>query len=132
MKFILNLAYREMRASWYRLLFFFLCIAIGVGSIVALRSLVQNLRTAVTRDARSLLTADVQVSSNNALNDATRATLERTYNSPIVEGHTEVLETATMARSAESWMAVPKMVELKAVQPQFPFYGEMILAGGKP
>ncbi|MEO6724180.1 MAG: FtsX-like permease family protein, partial [Blastocatellia bacterium] len=132
MKFIFNLAYREMRASWYRLLFFFLCIAIGVGSIVALRSLVQNLRTAVTRDARSLLTADVQVSSNNALNDATRATLERTYSSPIVEAHTDVLETATMARSAESWMAVPKMVELKAVQSQFPFYGEMVLAGGKP
>ncbi|MEP7337610.1 MAG: FtsX-like permease family protein [Acidobacteriota bacterium] len=132
MKFILNLAYREMRASWYRLLFFFLCIAIGVGSIVALRSLVQNLRMAVTRDARSLLTADVQVSSNNALNDATRAALERSYNSPIVEDHTEVLETATMARSAESWMAVPKMIELKAVQPQFPFYGEMVLAGGKP
>jgi putative ABC transport system permease protein len=132
MKFIWNLAYREMRASWHRLLFFFLCIAIGVGSIVALRSLVQNLRTAVTRDARSLLTADVQVSSNNPWNDATLATLERSYSYPFVEAHTDVLETATMARSAESWMAVPKMIELKAIQRQFPFYGEMVLANGQP
>ncbi len=66
MNFIFNLAYREMRASWHRLLFFFICIAMGVGSIVALRSLVQNLKTALVGDARSLMTADVQASSNAA------------------------------------------------------------------
>ena len=36
MSFIFNLAWRELRASWRRLLFFFLCVGIGVGSIVAL------------------------------------------------------------------------------------------------
>ena len=35
MKFIFNLTRREIRSSWRRLLFFFLCIALGVGSIVA-------------------------------------------------------------------------------------------------
>ena len=35
MSFILNLARRELRSSWRRLLFFFLCIGVGVGSIVA-------------------------------------------------------------------------------------------------
>lgn len=131
MRFILNLAYREMRASWHRLLFFFICIAIGVGSIVALRSLVQNLKSALTRDARALLTADVQMSANNAWNDETKAVLERIYASPMVVAHTEVLEMPTMARSGEDWLMTPKMVELKAVQRQFPFYGEMILADGQ-
>ena len=65
MKFIFNMAYREMRASWHRLLFFFICIAIGVGSIVSLRSLIQNLNAAVS-EGRSLLTADLQVTSNSA------------------------------------------------------------------
>ena len=37
MSFIFNLALRELRASWRRLLFFCLCIGIGVGSIGALR-----------------------------------------------------------------------------------------------
>ena len=41
MNFIFNLTWREIRSSWRRLLFFFLCIAIGVGSVVALRSLIQ-------------------------------------------------------------------------------------------
>ncbi len=131
MNFIFNLAYREMRASWHRLLFFFICIAIGVGSIVALRSLVQNLKTALVGDARSLMTADVQVSANNAWNPETKAALERAYASPLVTAHIDVLETATMARSGEDWLGTPKMVELKAVQPGFPFYGEMILADGQ-
>ena len=31
MTFIVRMAVRETRASWRRLLFFFLCIAVGVG-----------------------------------------------------------------------------------------------------
>lgn len=130
MKFVINLAWREMRASWRRLLFFFICIAIGVGSIVALRSLVQNVKAALGREARSLLTADVQASSGSPWNAEIRATLERYYKSPLVEAHTETIETATMLRSVEDENAPPKMIELKAVQPQFPFYGEIVLAGG--
>ncbi|MFN7622642.1 MAG: hypothetical protein ACK5RS_05785, partial [Acidobacteriota bacterium] len=64
MKFSLTLAWREIRASWHRLIFFFICIAIGVGAIVSLRSLVQNPKSSVNGEARSLLTADVQVSTN--------------------------------------------------------------------
>jgi len=129
-KFVINLAWREMRASWHRLLFFFICIAIGVGSIVALRSLVQNVKEAVGRESRSLLTADVQASSGSQWNAETKATLERYYKSPLVEAYTETLETATMLRSVENRNTPPKMVEMKAVQSQFPFYGEMVLAGG--
>ncbi len=131
MRFIINLAYREMRASWHRLLFFFICIAIGVGSIVSLRSLVQNIKASVSRESRSLLTADIQVSSNNVWNAEAKAVFERYYNSPLVEGHTEVLETATMLRSAADKNASPKMVELKAVQQGFPFYGELVLGYGQ-
>ena len=65
MKFIFNLTRREIRSSWRRLLFFFLCIALGVGSVVALRSLIQNLTKVVGNDARALMTADVEISSTN-------------------------------------------------------------------
>jgi putative ABC transport system permease protein len=131
MRFIINLAYREMRASWHRLLFFFICIAIGVGSIVSLRSLVQNIRTAVGRESRSLLTADVQVSSNNPWGPETRKLIEKYFQSPAVEEHTEVIETTTMMRSLNEMIAAPKIVDAKAVQRQFPFYGELILGDGQ-
>ena len=39
MTFVLRMAVRETRASWKRLLFFFVCIAIGVAAIVTLGSI---------------------------------------------------------------------------------------------
>ena len=42
MGFVLRMAGREARSAWSRLLFFFLCVALGVGAIVALRSVVQK------------------------------------------------------------------------------------------
>lgn len=131
MRFSLTLAYREMRASWHRLIFFFICIAIGVGAIVSLRSLVQNLKASVNGEARALLTADVQVSANASWNPAVKAILDQAASSPQVESRTEILETATMLRPADQPDAQPRMVELKAVQSQFPFYGEMALADGQ-
>ena len=32
MTFVIRMALREIRASWRRLLFFFVCVAVGVGT----------------------------------------------------------------------------------------------------
>ena len=130
MNFVLNMARREMRASWHRLLFFFICIALGVGSIVALRSLIQNVKTAVLREARSLISADVQLGANNKFNAEAQAVIEKYRHSPLVLDTTEVLETATMLRPVANQNATPKLSELKAVREEFPFYGEMKLKDG--
>ena len=55
MKFVLQMAVRETRAAWRRLLFFFVCIAVGVAAIVALRSVIQNVREVFGTEARSLI-----------------------------------------------------------------------------
>ena len=53
MRFVLRMAVRETRSSWRRLLFFFICIAVGVAAIVALRSVIQSVRGVFgTRGAR--------------------------------------------------------------------------------
>ncbi len=131
MNFVWNMAYRELRASWHRLLFFFLCIAVGVGSIVSLRSLIQKVSASVTSEARALMTADLQVSSNNQWSDETRTILERYINHGSVLGHTEIIEMPTMISAVNKPGSVPKLVELKAVQAPYPFYGQMQLAGGQ-
>ena len=69
MRFIVRMALREVRASWQRLLFFFVCIAIGVGSIVALRSIIQSVRGALSGEARALLASDAMVASNRPWTD---------------------------------------------------------------
>ena len=63
---------REMRASWRRLVFFFLCIALGVGSIVTLRSVIQNVRQVFAGEARALIAADVVVSTNRPVDPRRR------------------------------------------------------------
>src|SRR5262245_37769345 len=132
MEFVLNMAWREMRASWRRLLLFFLCIAIGVGSIVSLRSLVQNLKASVIREARTMMAADARVGVNQPWGQETREALERFSNLPVVDGHTEVFETRTMARAANNRDTPPAIIELRGVGERFPLYGEVQLAGGTP
>src|SRR5687767_15493024 len=67
MRFVLIMAAREMRASFKRLLFFFICIAVGVGAIVALRSVIQSVRLTFAGEARSLIAADAIITSNQPL-----------------------------------------------------------------
>jgi Predicted ABC-type transport system involved in lysophospholipase L1 biosynthesis, permease component len=128
MSFIFNLTFREIRSSWRRLLFFFLCIAIGVGSVVALRSLIQNLGRAVAGDARQLLTADFEVSSTNPFSPTELSVIESVVNrSNIVEAQNEVVTTNAMARAGENF----QFVELKGVTKGFPLVGEFVLADGE-
>lgn len=131
MKFILRMAYREIRASWHRLLFFFLCIAIGVGSIVSLRSIVQNVRASVAQQAQALLTADVQLTSGTPFNKEAKAVFEKYYKTPNVLDHADSIEMPTMVRALNNNAVAPKQVELRAVQASFPFYGEMVLSSGQ-
>ena len=133
MKFIVSLTIREIRSSWRRLLFFFLCIALGVGSVVALRSLIQNLTRAVGTDARSLMTADIELSSTNDFSPTDISKIESVIStSSIVEARNEAITTAAMARPVDSNNANVRFVELKGVEPPFPLVGSFTLDGGEP
>jgi putative ABC transport system permease protein len=112
-KFILNMARREMRASWRRLIFFFVCIGVGVGAIVALRSIIQNINRAVAVEARQIIAADVQIDSSRAFSEDEMQALSRILNSTRVAAHTDTVELPTMARAvsakeAEKLMNAPK------------------------
>lgn len=133
MNFIFNLTRREIRSSWRRLLFFFLCIAIGVGSVVALRSLIQNLSLAVGRDARALMTADFEVSSTNDFSPTDVSKIESIISaSSIVEARNEAITTSAMARPSDPANQSVRFVELKGIEPPFPLVGEFFLEDGKP
>lgn len=130
MKFILRMARREIRSSWRRLLFFFLCIGIGVGSIVALRTTVQNVNRSVAGEARQLLTADVQLDSTRPWKPESLEIIERVARTQGVLARTETIEANTMARPAAAANQAAMMVELKGIEPPFPLYGDFTLAGG--
>lgn len=133
MRFIFNLTRREIRSSWRRLLFFFLCIALGVGSVVALRSLIQNLTQAVGTDARALMTADIEVSSTNDFTPTDVSNIESVITaSGIVDNRNEAITTSSMARPSDAANQSVRLVELKGIEPPFPLVGRFELEDGTP
>jgi len=130
-RFILRMALRETRAAWRRLLFFFLCIAVGVGTMAALRSAIQNVRSALTAQARTIIGADILVSSREDWPDGALAAVERIA-APALLAATASVETATMVRPADPAKDVARMVELRGVEPRFPLYGTVELGEGQP
>jgi putative ABC transport system permease protein len=124
------MARRELRSSWRRLVFFFLCIAIGVGSIVAGRSMLQNAGEAIASEARALLTADVQIDSNRLWAPEALATIDRIAQ-PVMLARTETIESSTMLRPADPSNDGAALIELKGVEPGFPLFGDFKLTDGE-
>ncbi len=130
MKFVLAMAVRETRSSWRRLLFFFVCIAIGVASIVALRSVIQSARVTFRLEARTLIAADVLISTRREWTPQAREAIERQLIAAGALAKTETIETPTMVRPVDGSRPLVRIVELRAVGPEFPLYGEVGLEGG--
>jgi putative ABC transport system permease protein len=129
--FVLRMAWREMRASWLRLIFFFLCVGLGVASIVVLRSVVQEVRATLTRETRALIAADVIVQSGRPLTGDAGDRVAVLLASPAVAAVTDVVETQTMATAAEgTGNGGVRLVELRGVEAAYPFYGAIELEGG--
>ena len=131
MMFVLRMAVRETRASWRRLLFFFICIAVGVAAIVALRSVIQSVRGVIGGEARSLIAADVLIATNRDWSPEARATIDTRLKEANASARTEILETPTMVRPVDRTRLVAKMAELRAVQREFPLYGTVELQNGQ-
>ena len=130
--FVLRMAVRETRASLRRLFFFFICIAVGVAAIVALRSVIQSVRGVFGTEAKSLIAADVLIATNRDWTPDARATIDRRLTEAGNTERTETVETPTMVRPADRSKAIAKMTELRAVQPRFPLYGSIDLQGTQP
>lgn len=129
MMFVLRMAWREIRSSWTRLVFFFLCVAVGVAAIVAVRSVIQEVREALTREARVLVGADMVVQSGRPWTPDVAARLDEALQREGVVERLEVIETATMAASVTGQV---KLVEVRAVAQGFPYYGAPTLGSGRP
>jgi putative ABC transport system permease protein len=129
MSFIALMAWREVRASWQRLLFFFICIAVGVASIVTIRSVIQSVRRALTTESRTLTGGDIVISGNAPLAPRVTDVVEREHHAGRIDVVSHSLEAATMVRPGAPGRDTIKMVELKAVESGFPLYGTLTLAG---
>lgn len=133
MSYVVRMALREIRASWKRLLFFFVCIAVGVAAIVAIRSVIQGVRGGLTREARALAGGDLVVVGNAPFSEIVRQAIGREQRAGRITQVVDTVEIATMVRPAAAGGsqagAITKMVELRAVDDGFPLYGTLAVLG---
>ena len=121
------MAWRETRASWHRFVFFFFCIAIGVGAVVGVGLFAANVENAIFHDARSLLGGDLEISSRRLMSEEGRRVLDSLKTREITVSY--VTELAAMAavldpKAEQSDKALAtQLVELKAVEASYPLYG---------
>ena len=131
MLFVVQMVYRELRSSWRKLAFFFICVAVGVAAIVALRSLIQNVKLALTEEARTLMAGDVSLRTDQDWSDEVRDVIDARLENVDSLERTEIVDIPTMVRLPDETSTQTKVVELRGVRPEFPFYGEFELADGK-
>src|SRR6059036_739055 len=117
--FVFRMVWREIRAAWRHFTYFFVCIALGVSALVGVGLFAANLERAIQREARSLMAADVELRTTRLLTPAAEAILMKLDGRGIVR--LQVSELVAMAAAPSG----TQLVELKAVEPGYPFYGKL-------
>ena len=70
------MAWRDSRTSRKKLILSMLCIMVGVAALVAISSFGKNVKKAVDHQAKSLLGADLAISSRQPFAQATEALID--------------------------------------------------------
>ena len=125
-RFVLRLAWRETRGAWRHFGYFFARITLGVSALVGVGSFANSLERTVARSARALMGGDVEVRGTQPP-PADAAPLI----APPMAGvdATRVREMVAMAQAGPSQSHI---VELKAVEPGYPFDGALVTAPARP
>ena len=113
---VLSMAWRDTRWHRKKLLLYISSIVLGAAALVMVRSLAENLESAIDLEAKSLLGADLALSSNQAFPAPVRSFIDSVK-----------AETAEQL-SFSSMIYVPKngssrLVQVRAIAGRYPFYG---------
>lgn len=118
MRFILQLAWRDSRASRRRLLLFSLSVVLGIAALVAIGSLGDNLARAVDEQARGLLGADLIITSRSGLTEPVRTAVQA-----VAREQASEVSFSSMA-SFPGAEGRTRLVNVRALEGNFPFYGD--------
>ena len=121
---------RESRGARGRLVFFTLCLAVGVAGVVAVAGFSSALREALRTEARRLLGGDLRVEGLRALPEPGAELLAGVPGARVVR----LWEMPTMAAAPAGarGAGTSRLVELRAVEGDYPFYGELGLEPARP
>ncbi len=123
---------REARGARGRVIFFILCLAIGVGAVVAVAGFSASLRATLAREARQLLAADLRVRGQKPVPAAVDELLAAEASAGVRSTRLTEMVTVAAAPRTSAGAGRSQLVELKAVDGEFPFYGTLSLSPQRP
>ena len=127
-RFILKMAWRETRGAWRHFLYFFACIAIGVGALVGASLFGANMEQAVTKEARGLLGGDLEIRLTRPLSLSGQAVLNSLSERDMLFTHvSELVAMAARGTVGPVETQSTQIIELKAVESVYPLYGTIRL-----
>ena len=124
--FALTLA--ESRGAWRRFIFFIICIAVGVGAVMTVKSFSNLLTDAIQGESKGLLSADIEIKGSWEQIPADVA-----YQQSVLPAETKFLsikELHAMAQYPVGGDKASLLIELKSVPaqpPLYPMYGTIEL-----
>ncbi len=123
---------REARGARGRVIFFILCLAVGVGAVVAVAGFSSSLRATLAREARQLLAADLRVRGQQPVPAAVDELLAAEAAAGVRATRLTEMVTVAAAPRTSAGAGRSQLVELKAVDGEFPFYGTLSLSPERP
>ncbi len=120
MTFILKMAWRDSRASRRRLALYSLSIVLGIAALVAIGSFSANLRQGIEDQAKTLLGADLVVTSTRPFSPEVEK-----YLAGLGGQRASEVQFASMIRFPTKGDQT-RLVQVRAMEGGFPFYGEFL------
>lgn len=123
MRFLLSLAWRDLRASGRSLWIFVACLVLGVSLVAAGGGLYRQVADALRADARLLFGGDVEVEYQQPLAPEVLAWMGAPDQGAATVSR--LIELRTMLRTADGRA---QLIELQSTDAAYPLYGEVTLA----
>jgi putative ABC transport system permease protein len=121
---------RETRGARRRLAFFAACLSVGVAAVVAVAGLADGLDGGIRTEARKLMAADLVIRGRRPLPEQVESLLAARRDLEVAR--TKQLATLVAAPGDGDRPGASLLVQLKAVEGGYPFYGELRLEPGRP
>ncbi|HXU33805.1 MAG TPA: FtsX-like permease family protein [Thermoanaerobaculia bacterium] len=121
---------RESRGAFGRFAFFVACLAVGVAAVVAIAGLAAGLDSGIRSEARQLLAADLAIESRRALPET--FDLARLLPAGSRTAAVREMVTVVAALPKDGKPGRSQLVELKAVERGYPFYGRLAVLPALP
>ena len=123
MRFLLDLAWRDLRTSGRSLWVFCACLVLGVGLVSASAGLYRLINQSLIADTRILMGGDLEVDTNQPLPDVALDWINANGEVSLVT------EVDTMLGTVSGRFL---RVELQAMDARYPLYGELLLEPSRP